>query len=48
MVNVYSILTDLLPKEVFCSLQCINISIKLFKGTIFLADVYNILTNLLI
>ena len=41
MVNVYSNLTDLLPKEEVHSLERINICV-------FLADVYNILTSLLI
>ena len=40
MVNVYNILTDLLPKEVVRYLQCIITPTKLFfKRTIFLVDV---------
>ena len=30
MVNVYSNITDLLPKEEVCSLERINISMELF------------------
>ena len=47
MVNVNSNLTYLLHKEVVCCLQRINIFMELFlRELYFLADVYNILTNL--
>ena len=48
MVNVYNNLTDLLPKEEVCSLECINISMELFlKELYFLVNVYSNLTDLL-
>ena len=47
MVNVNSNLTYSLHKEVVCCLQRINIFMELFlRELYFLADVYNILTNL--
>ena len=48
MVNVYINLTYLLHKEIVHSFKCINIFMELFlRELYFLADVYNILKNLL-
>ena len=48
MVNVYINLTYLLHKEIVHSLERINIFMELFlRELYFLANVYNILTNLL-
>ena len=48
MVNVYINLTYLLHKEIVHSLERINIFMELFlRELYFLADVYNILKNLL-
>ena len=48
MVNVYINLTYLLHKEIVHSLERINIFMELFlRELYFLADLYNILTNLL-